>query len=173
MPFSHTPKNPGDLIKSDDWNKALNAVVELFGKFDKAAGHSHNGTLENGPQIPEAGIANNAVSNAKIQDNAITANKILDGTITAQKVVAKTFSRDVGIAVMTSISNGQTIPPPAGFTAQECLFFATAKFVSFGGGTANWNYNITVDATGKVTVATTNIGVVVVGMSMAKKGGWT
>src|SRR6187455_65734 len=133
MPFSHTPKNPGDLIKSDDWNKALTAVVELFGKFDKAAGHSHNGNLENGPQITDAGIANNAVTNAKIQDNAVTAGKILNGTITADKVVPKTFSRDVGISVMSSITNGQTIPPPSGFTPAECLFFAAAKFVNNNG----------------------------------------
>jgi hypothetical protein len=172
MPFSHTPKNPGDLLKSDDWNKALNAVVALFGKLDPATGHSHNGTVENGPQITEAGLANNAVSSVKIQDNAVTATKIPDGSIAGTKIVPNTFSRNVGIAVVSSITNGATIPPPAGFLATECLFFATAKFVQNNSNQANWSYNIAVDATGKVTITQSNVGVVVVGMSMAKKGGW-
>ena len=161
MPFSHIPKNPGDLIKSEDWNNALDAIVDLFGKFNDATGHTHSGSGEGGPPIAEAGIANNAISNAKIQDGAVSVSKVAAGT----------FSRDIGIAIMPSVGNGQTIPPPSGFTAQECIFFATAKFVS-NGGSAAWNYNVTVDATGKVTIAVSNVGVVAVGMAMAKKGGW-
>ena len=83
MPFSHIPKNPGDLIKSEDWNKTLDAMVELFGKFDAVAGHGHSGSGENGPPITEAGIAANAISNLKIQDGAVSANKIANGSITA------------------------------------------------------------------------------------------
>lgn len=162
MPFSHTPKNPGDLIKSEDWNNALDAIVDLFNKFNDATGHTHSGAGEDGPPIAEAGIANNAITN----------EKILDGTITAAKVAPGSFARDIGIAIMPSVTTGATIPPPAGFTPQECIFFATAKFVSVGAGTVSWNYNITVDATGKVTIGVNNVGVVAVGMAMAKKGGW-
>ena len=161
MPFSHTPKNPGDLIKSDDWNQALNAVAELFVKFDNAAGHTHSGSGEDGPPIGEAGIANNAISNTKIQD----------GAITAAKVAAGTFARNIGISIMPSVGNGQTIPPPSGFTPQECVFFATAKFVS-NAAQPNWSYNVTVDATGKVTIVANNVGVVAVGFALGKKGGW-
>lgn len=173
MPFSHTPKNPGDLIKSEDWNKALNAIVELFGKFSAVAGHQHSGSGEDAPQIKEAGIANNAITAVKILDGAVTAAKIPNGSITAAKVAAGTFSRDIGIAIMTSVTNGVTLPPPAGFTVQECIFFATAKFVNHPGGTAAWSYNITVDGNGKVTIAANgNVGIAAVGFAMAKRGGW-
>ena len=161
MPFSHVPKNPGDLIKSEDWNDALDAIADLFSKFNDATGHTHSGSGEGGPPITETGIADNAISNAKIQD----------GTITTAKVAPGSFARDIGIAIMPSVSNGATIPPPAGFTPQECIFFATAKFVS-NGGQLTWSYNINVDATGKVTIGASNVGVVAVGMAMAKKGGW-
>ena len=163
MPFSHTPKNPGDLIKSEDWNNALTAIVDLFAKFDTAAGHTHSGAAEDAPPINEAGIANNAISNAKIKD----------GAVTVAKVAAGSFSRDIGIAIMPSVTNGQTIPPPSGFTPQECIFFAAAKFVNNPVGTGSWSYNVSVDASGKVTIGTSgNVGVAAVGLAMAKKGGW-
>jgi hypothetical protein len=173
MPFSHIPKNPGDLIKSEDWNSALDAIVNLFAKFNNATGHSHSGSSEeDGPPITEASIAANAITNAKIQDGAISDTKNQDGAVTVAKVAAGTFSRDIGIAIMPSVSDGQTIPPPSGFTAQECIFFASAKFVSQGAGVVSWSYNVTVDVTGKVTILANDVGVVAAGLAMAKRGGW-
>jgi hypothetical protein len=171
MPFTNIPKNPGDLIKSEDWNKTLTALVELFGKFDKVTGHQHSASGEDAPQIKEAGIAANAVSNAKILDGAITNNKIQAGTITSDRVAAGTFARNIGIAIMPTVSNGQTIPPPSGFLASECIFFAAAKFVS-NAGVATWSYNVSVDANGKVTIGASNVTVAATGLAMAKKGGW-
>ena len=166
MPFSHIPKNPGDLIKSDDWNKALNAVVDLFAKFN-AAGHKHTGVGEDAPQIAEAGIANNAISNAKIQDGAVTLNKVAAGI----------FARDIGLTFVLTLSNGQSIPPPSGFTAGECIFFVAVTSASYSGGAFNssWNYTVKVNAAGGVTVAPGGNGtlnITVSGLALAKKGGW-
>lgn len=176
MPFSHIPKNPGDLIKSDDWNKALNAVVDLFAKFN-AAGHKHTGVGEDAPQIAEAGIANNAISNAKIQNGAVSNAKIQDGAVTLNKVAAGIFARDIGLTFVLTLSNGQSIPPPSGFTAGECIFFVAVTSASYSGGAfnASWNYTVKVNASGVVTVATGGTGslnITVSGLALAKKGGW-
>jgi len=174
MPFSHIPKNPGDLIKSEDWNKALNSIVDLFAKFDKVAGHAHSGSGEDGPPIKEAGIANNSISNVKIQDGAVSATKIQNGAITAAQVAAGTFSREIGIAFVLSLTSGQNIPPPSGFTPQECIFFVAATSVNVNVGTgASWNYTVKVNGSGTVTIIkAANINISVSGLAMAKRGGW-
>ena len=178
MPFSHVPKNPGDLIKSEDWNNALDAIVDLFNKFNNATGHTHSGSDESGPPIPEAGIANNAVTNGKIQDGAISNTKIQDGTITTAKVAPGSFSRDIGIALAPTLSNGQTIPPPTGFTAQECIFFVavtsatTNVNIPFGGGNFTASYTVKVGPTGVVVIGANNMTVTVAGLALAKRGGW-
>lgn len=70
----------------------------------------------------------------------------------------------------TSVTNGQMIPVPTGFTRQECLFFASIKFLNFQSGEAV-SVNVFVDTTGKVT-ATPEGKVVAIGVALAKKGGW-
>lgn len=172
MPFSHIPKNPGDLIKSEDWNKALNALVELFGKFDKTAGHQHSGSGEDGPPIKEAGIAANAISNGKIQDGAISNTKIQNGAVTVDKVAAGIFSRNIGISFVLTLSDGQTIPAPSGFTPQECIFFVAVTSANVT-SIANWSYTVKVGPTGAVAVIkSNNLNISVSGLALAKKGGW-
>jgi hypothetical protein len=186
MPFSPISKKSGDLIKSDDWNQALTAIVDLFTKFDKATGHNHSGGLESGPPIAEAGIANNAITNAKIADSAVTGAKIANATITAAKVAAGTFSPNIGISFLGTLSDGQTIPPPSGFTAQECTFFVSVTSINCDGTTpttsspiglpgkpGGWFYTVKVDTAGKVTILkSSNLSLTVAGLAMAKKGGW-
>src|SRR5947209_4517792 len=149
MPFSHIPKNPGDLIKSEDWNSALDAIVNLFTKFNNATGHSHSGSSEeDGPPINEVGIAAGAITNAKIQDGAVSATKIQNGAITDAQVAAGTFSRDIGIAFVATLSTGQTIPPPSGFTAQECIFFAAVTSANSNITLGSWSYTVKVSSAG-------------------------
>ncbi len=106
MPFTYDDKSPGDLIKSEDWNLAMAAIVALFGKLDPTSGHNHDGTAENAPVISENGIAddaiisekintgavieaklaNNAVSSAKIEAGAVIQNKLADDSVSATKI---------------------------------------------------------------------------------------
>ncbi|MCB0521306.1 MAG: hypothetical protein H6577_05830 [Lewinellaceae bacterium] len=165
MPFSHVPKNPGDLIKSQDWNEALDAVVALFAKFNGGAGHQHSGSGEDAPPIGTSGIADNAVSTAKIQNAAVTAAKLAAGVIP-----------QIGIAVTGGLSHGQNIPVPAGFAVNECVFFATLNSVP-----QDEFVKITWDNTGKISIwkqvpFLNQPGVagssLASGIAFGKKGGW-
>lgn len=169
MAFTPETKNPGDLVKSKDWNEAMQAIVGLLAKFDPAAGHHHSGASEDAPPITQNGIADsavvsgkiqdgaiteaklqdNAVAGGKIQDGAVSNSKIQDGSVTLEKLAAGVVSSNIGIAVTAGMTNGATIPVPTGFTAQECVFFAFPKTVM----DANVRtYNLTVNATGAVSI---------------------
>ncbi|MGV0025310.1 hypothetical protein [Phormidesmis priestleyi] len=87
------------------------------------------------------------------------------------EVTGNIIGRVAGIGFASaSVSNGQTIPVPAGFTRPECVFFASIKFLNFRVGEAV-SVNCFVDTTGKVT-ATPEGKVVAIGVAIAKKGGW-
>lgn len=162
MPFSHTPKSPGDLIKSEDWNEALDAIVDLFNKFSRTAGHRHTGTGEDSPQITDNGIAANAVTTDKIRNRAVTAAKIASGVVP-----------NIGVAVTSSLSDGQNIPVPRGFNRNECVFFAAAHTVNVRRTPAT--YAVKVDGNGKVTFVMTpdgSVSIGVAGLALGKKGGW-
>jgi hypothetical protein len=169
MAFTPETKNPGDLVKSKDWNEAMQAIVGLFAKFDPAAGHHHSGASEDAPPITQNGIADNAIVTGKIQDGAITEaklqdnavaggkiqdgsvtnSKIQDGAVTLEKLAAGVVSSNIGIAVTASLTNGATIPVPSGFTAQECVFFTFPKAIQ---DVNVRRFNLTVNATGTVTI---------------------
>lgn len=99
MPFSFTPKSRGDLIKSQDWNEAMSAIVALFEKFNQATGHRHTGATEDAPAIQQNGIADNAVAESKLQNGAVTQDKIGDLAISTAKI-------QDGAVTETKIQNG-------------------------------------------------------------------
>lgn len=192
MPFTPEIKNPGDLVKSKDWNEALQAIVTLFTKFDQATGHLHSGAPEDAPPIGTAGIADNAIATSKIQNNAITAaqiadgtigtvqlasgavtaDKIADATITAAKIAAGVVPRDIGIAIAPNLQSGQTISPPTGYAVSECVFFAFAKTFSVppDGG----SFSCFADTAGNISASAPAGGsITVVGIAIAKRGGWS
>jgi hypothetical protein len=45
MAFSPTPKNPGDLVRSQDWNEAMDEIVRLEAAKVNTTGGNINGTL--------------------------------------------------------------------------------------------------------------------------------
>ena len=99
MPFTPQTKNPGDLVKSDDWNALGQAIVELFVKFDQVKGHKHTGEAEDAPQIQQNGIASGVIPG------------------------------NIGIAVTISLTNGTSIPIPTGFKKEECVFLTFVKAI--------------------------------------------
>lgn len=193
MPFSHNPKTPGDLLESQDWNVALDAIVDLFAKFQNgAAGHGHSGVGEDAPQIATTGlvdaavtdnklaanavtaskIASNAIAGSKIQSNAISTNKIANGAITAAKLAAG-VAADIGISVTSAIASGSQIPVPSGFLRSECVFFATVKLLDKSGGGSNFNYNFSINSDGTITTNnSSNLTVTFSAIAFGKKGGW-
>ncbi|MBW4643005.1 MAG: hypothetical protein KME23_08435 [Goleter apudmare HA4340-LM2] len=121
--------------------------------------------------INAAKIIDGSVGTAELANLAVTVDKILNGTITAAKIAPGVIPANIGIAVNPTLQNGQTIPPPNGFAVNECVFFAFAKSftVPAGGG----GFSVFADATGKITAsAPTNGSILVVGVAIAKKGGW-
>lgn len=121
--------------------------------------------------INAAKILDGSVGTAELANNAVTVDKILNATITAAKIAPGVIPANIGIAVSPALSNGQTIPPPNGFAANECVFFAFAKTFSVpsGGG----QFSVFADNTGKITASAPAGGsIVVAGVAIAKKGGW-
>lgn len=86
MPFSFTNKSAGDLIRSQDWNIAMAAIVALYDKINGSTGHRHTGGPEDGPQIPSAGLQDLAVLTQKLADLAVTTQKLADLSVTNQKL---------------------------------------------------------------------------------------
>lgn len=162
MPFSHVPKNPGDLIKSEDWNQALDAIAALFAKFNAGSGHQHSGTGEDAPPIGTGGIADNSITTAKIQNAAITAAKLAVGTVPT-----------IGVASTQGMStNDALIPVPAGFARNECIYYAALKYVVKNANPNTFTSAVSWDSNGKVTIIGDGAGVVVAGLAIGKKGGW-
>ncbi|MEO1261093.1 MAG: hypothetical protein AAFZ15_19990 [Bacteroidota bacterium] len=162
MPFNHVPKNPGDLIKSEDWNEALDAIVALFAKFNAGSGHKHSGSGEDAPPIETNGVADNAITTQKIRNSAVTAQKLAAGLIP-----------EIGVASTQGMAaNGASIPVPSGFKRSECIFFASIKHLQKTSGNQTFTSSISWDDDGKVTINGDNIGTAFAGLAIGKKGGW-
>ena len=88
------------------------------------------------------------------------------------EVTGNIAGRITGIGFASaSISDGQMIPVPTGFTREECVFFAAIKYLNIPNNGNSIIANCTVDKTGKVTVSPDS-GVMAAGLAIAKKGGW-
>jgi hypothetical protein len=87
------------------------------------------------------------------------------------EVTGNISGRVAGIGFASaSLSHGQSIPVPTGFTRQECVFLAAIKLLSFGAGETIF-VNCTVDKDGKVSIDPEGKAIVT-GFALAKKGGW-
>ena len=197
MAFTPETKNPGDLVKSKDWNEAMLAIAALFAKLDAAAGHQHTGTLEDAPPLSQNGIADNAIVTskltdgaitpeklqdnavgvAKLQDGAVSNSKLQDGSVTLNKLAAGVIPGNIGIAITNALGNGSSIPIPSGFVKAECVFFAYVKAV-LAADAIPYNCLVNDGVVRIVREAVANPGtpvtsnIFVTGVALAKRGGW-
>jgi hypothetical protein len=127
------------------------------------------GTLAHGTVGPDQ-LTAQAVINAKIADQAVTNGKIADQAVTLNKIAPGVLP-DIGITVMQTIQDGQSIPIPRGFQRSDCVFYVALKFVQIDPDLGRVIYNCGVDANGRVS--TSDPGrVLAMGVAMAKRGGW-
>ena len=116
MAEPYIPRNPGDLITAEDWNKMQGDIR------DAIQTHKHTGTsTDDGVKIPTDGIEDNAVTSAKIADRAVTKEKLADevkeaikeagaipdGAITTPKLADRAVTTDKianGAVTMDSLS---------------------------------------------------------------------
>lgn len=84
----------------------------------------------------------------------------------------------VGLAIVTLIGNGGTIPVPAGFLLSETVFYAFPKLyeLNLGLATGEVGFQVFASSAGLVTARTisgsTSESVSATGLAIAKKGGW-
>lgn len=70
-----------------NWYDGVAATLQsLFDKFNAAAGHSHTGAADDGPQIDSNGLADDSVITARIEDGAVTEPKIGTSAVTTAKI---------------------------------------------------------------------------------------
>ena len=128
--------------------------------------------------VTTAKLADNAVQTAKLQDGSVVTNKLADaavtpakladGSVTLAKIAAGILPPAIGIAVTVQLTNGQSIPIPAGFTSSECVFFAFVKSFSLP-----LKDNVLVcHGQNGVVYTMPETGVTATGVAIAKKGGW-
>lgn len=113
MPFTPLTKNPGDLVKSQDWNALEQAISELFKKFALVGGHRHTGTDEDAPKITAEGLSKDAITPEKIQNGAVTAAKLQsDPNDNAKRAVGTAHIQDGSVSIakakQTIIASGTT-----------------------------------------------------------------
>ena len=133
MAEPYIPRNPGDLITAEDWNKMQRDIR------DAIQTHKHTGTsTDDGVKIPTDGIEDNAVTSAKIADRAVTKEKLADevkeaikeagaipdGAITTPKLADRAVTTD-------KIANGAVTNEKV---AENSLFYTqlrNAQFLDF------------------------------------------
>ena len=144
--------NAGNLLIQDATGRealrldAAGAVLRVGGDIDVA------GTIR-------GNLANGLVGTDQLANNAVTTLKIAPGVLPP----------DIGIAVASSLQNGQSIPVPKGFQRSECVFYVALKWFEFSSDPSDAIRSCSVDADGKVTLTP---GAAAMGVAMAKKGGW-
>ena len=85
----------------------------------------------------------------------------------------------IGLTVALSLSDGASIPVPAGFQASECQFFAFPKLFNFSlnSGLAEAGFRVFANTSGTITAKVIPVGsagqsITATGIAIAKKGGW-
>lgn len=83
---------PGNTISANDLDNEFDAVESAF---NGSTGHSHDGTIGEGPQIATDGIADGAVTNAKVAANAAISTSKIDGLNAYAELAGASFTGDV------------------------------------------------------------------------------
>ncbi|MCD6214337.1 MAG: hypothetical protein J7J46_05100 [Candidatus Desulfofervidus sp.] len=109
MAEPYIPRNPGDLITAEDWNKMQRDIR------DAIQTHKHTGTsTDDGVKIPTDGIEDNAVTSAKIADRAVTKEKLADNAVTSDKIANGAVTMDsLSTEVKGAIDAARDIPEEA------------------------------------------------------------
>ena len=109
MAEPYIPRNPGDLITAEDWNKMQRDIR------DAIQTHKHTGTsTDDGVKIPTDGIEDNAVTSAKIADRAVTKEKLAGNAVTSDKIANGAVTMDsLSTEVKGAIDAARDIPDGA------------------------------------------------------------
>jgi len=109
MAEPYIPRNPGDLITAEDWNKMQGDIR------DAIQTHKHTGTSpDDGVKIPTDGIEDNAITSAKLADRAVTEEKLADNAVTSDKIANGAVTMDsLSTEVKDAIDAAGAIPDGA------------------------------------------------------------
>ncbi|MEJ3748627.1 hypothetical protein WEI85_35770 [Actinomycetes bacterium KLBMP 9797] len=115
--------------------------------------------------------------NANLPPAPLSPNAVLNQVEAEFGSIATAFTKtsQVGMVVVTSISNGATIPVPTGFTLAETRFFAFVKAYAHNSATSRVWFSVFATASGVVNatvISGSGDGLNATGVAIARKGGW-
>lgn len=132
----------GNIVNASDLDGEFDAIQSAF---NATTGHSHDGSIGEGPQIAAAGLATGAVTEAKIATGAVTNTKIANNAVTLGTQTTGNY--------VASITAGEGIVVTGSGSENAAVTVAAEDATSLNKGIASFNATDFSVSSGAVSIA--------------------